>query len=136
MHKSSEQSTFQQELKSVPINSMRPSTRCTEGPDSASTRERTSYKRQTMGSNSRLTIEETGSENKTSACALQAGMCEPSLSGPWPWSVLLRYPAQGLCLLRLPEKCEFLGTCSLKSPLQASHKLLSWLTGHVLGCYP
>lgn len=138
MHKSSKQSPFRQE-QLVPINSMRPSTRCTEGPDSASTREKRSYKPppQTMGSTSNLAIKETGSENGTSAYALQAGMREPSLFHPWPWSVLLRYPAQGLRLLSLPEGYEFLGSCyHLKSPLQAPQKLLSWLTGQVLDCYP
>lgn len=131
-------SPFQQE-QSVPINSTRPSTKCTEGPDSASTGARSSYKPppQTMGSTSYLAIEETGSENGTAAYALQAGMWEPSPFGPWPLSVLSRYPAQGLRLLSLPEGCEFLGSCShLKSPLQASQKLFSWPTGHVLGCYP
>lgn len=66
-----------------------------------------------------------------------AGRYVGAITGPWPWSVLSRYPAQGLCLLSLPERYEFLGSCyHLKSPLQAPQKLLSWLTGHVLGCYP
>lgn len=132
------QSPFQHE-QLVPTNSTRLSTRCPEGPDAAPTRQRSSYKHppQTMGCTRNLAIKETGGENGTAAYALRPDMWEPSPFGPWPWSVLPRYPAQGLCLLILPEGCEFLGSCShLKPPLQASPKLLSWLTGHILGCYP
>lgn len=56
MHKSSKQSHFQQE-QSVALNSTTPNTRCPEGRDSASMRDRSSYKPWAVPSN--LPIKET-----------------------------------------------------------------------------
>lgn len=63
------------------------------------------------------------------------GMWEPALFGPQPCSLLSRYPAQGWCLLDLPEGWIFGSYCHLKSSLQTSQKLLSWLRAHQ-GCHP
>ena len=56
MHKPSKQSHFQQE-QLVPLNRSRPNTRCLEVPDSASMRDRSTYKPQpqTLGSTRQLT---------------------------------------------------------------------------------
>lgn len=131
MHKSSKPSPFQEE-QSVPINSMRPSTRCTEGPDSIR-REREQLQAPSPSHGQQLSYG--GNRQWEQDCSLCLGGRYVGAITIWPTALVCptEVSSTGTTLAELARGVQIFRY--LFSSEQASQKLLSWFTGHALGCY-